>query len=265
MNLTTSQIISKSFRDLFQKEIRNIILICFLLTSFFVLTAIYFFYVKFINPLLDNFYLFLKEYVAEIYFLNYLLTFKFFYYILNLFKFFFIFLKFFALWFLISIIIMPINNFITGFFIEIIFFNINKLNDYKWKFILKKNSFFLCFSSSCLFVLKSICLNIILLPFYFFLPIANIFIFISVNSFLNGKELCKSILVQFFDLDDLKLKNFYKINRGKIYFIGCINTAMQLIPIVNFFFTSFSAIITSHLILDYFNIKKLRKNYNEKT
>ena len=107
--------------------------------------------------------------------------------------------------------------------------------------------------------MKSICLNIILLPFYFFLPIANIFIFISVNSYLNGKELCKSILVQFFDLNDLKLKNFYRINRGKIYFIGCINTAMQLIPIVNFFFTSFSAIIVSHLILDYFNIKKLRK------
>ena len=94
MNLTTSQIISKSFRDLFQKEIRNIILICFLLTCFFVLTAIYFFYVKFINPLLDNFYIYLKEYVAEIYFLNYLLTFKFFGFILSLFKFFFIFLKF---------------------------------------------------------------------------------------------------------------------------------------------------------------------------
>ena len=32
MNLTTSQIISKSFRDLFQKEIRNIILILKCLT-----------------------------------------------------------------------------------------------------------------------------------------------------------------------------------------------------------------------------------------
>jgi len=160
---------------------------------------------------------------------------------------------------------MPINNIVTGFFIERIFFNINKLNNYKWKFFLKKNSFFLCLSSSCLFVLKSICLNIILLPLYFLLPVANIFIFILVNSYLNGKELCKSILVQFFDINDLKLENFYRINRSKMYFIGLINTTMQLIPIINFFFTSFSAIIVSHLILDYFNIKKIKKYHNEKT
>lgn len=237
----------------------------FCFNIFFCFNSNFFFYIKLLNPIFDHFYIFLKEYVAEIYFLNYLLTFKFFIFILNLFKFFFIFFKFFALWFLISIIMMPINNFITSFFIEIIFFNINKLNNYKWKFILKKNSFFLCLSSSCFFLLKSICLNIILLPFYFILPIANIFIFVLVNSYLNGKEMCKCILIQFFDLNDLKLINFYKMNKNKIYFIGCINTTMQMIPILNFFFTSFSTIMVSHLILDYFNIKKIKKNYNEKT
>jgi len=265
MSLNTTQILTKSFKDLFQKKIRNIILISFLLTVFFVLTAIIFFYIKIINPFLDHFYIILKEYVAEIYFLNYLLKFKFFNYIFSLFKFLFIFLKFFILWFFILIIIMPVNNFISSFFIEIIFLYVNSLNNYNWKFPIKKNSFFLCLTSSCLFVLKSICLNIILLPLYFILPVVNIFIFVSLNGYLNGKELCKSILVQFFDLNDKNYENFYRINKSKIFFIGCTNTTMQLIPFVNFFFTSFSAISVSHLILDHFSIKKFKINFYDKT
>ena len=258
MYLTLSQIISLTFKDLFQKKIRNIILLCFFLTSFVLLSSIYLFYTNILAPILDDLHKLLREYISEVYILNYLLKFKFFYYLLNLFKFLFIFVKFFIFWFIITIIIIPINNFITGFFVEKIFFQVNKLNNYKWKFLLKKYSFFLSTQSSFFFFIKIILINAALLPIYLIFPIANIIIFILVNAYFTGKELCNVLLVQFFNPGDKRLKNFYEVHKTKIYTIGCITILMQLIPILNFIAVGFSTIIISHLILSFF---KKNKNF----
>lgn len=257
MNLSFSELLSKSFRDFKSQKIISILLICFILTFFFTIFLIYQFYINIVDPIFDAFYNFLGGHANEIFLINYLLKFKIFNFILIVFKYLFILLKFFAVWFILSIIVTPINNLLTSFFFEKIFFEINKLNDYKWKFPIKKNSFFLSIKSSIFFIFISISINIFLLPMYFILPFANILIFVLVNAYFSGKEMCNGIMVQFFDQEDEKFKNFYENNKNLTYTIGCVTCTSQLIPILNFFSAGFSIIMVSHLILNYFKSKKV--------
>jgi hypothetical protein len=259
MNLPFSEILSKSFTDFANQKIIKILLICFILTFFFTIFFIYQFYINIIDPFFENLYNLLSANANEIFFLNYLLKFKIFNFILILFKYLFILLKLFIVWFIISIIVTPVNNLITSFFFEKIFFEINKIYDYKWKFIIKKNSFFLALQSSFFFIFISIAVNICLLPMYFILPFANILIFILVNAYFSGKEMCNGIIVQFFSKKDDKLKNFYEINKNLIYTTGCVTSAIQLIPILNFFSAGFSIIMVSHLILNHFRSNEIIK------
>ena len=78
-----------------------------------------------------------------------------------------------------------------------------------------------------------------------------------MNAYFSGKEMCNGIMVQFFDQEDEKFKNFYENNKNLTYTIGCVTCTSQLIPILNFFSAGFSIIMVSHLILNYFKSKKV--------
>jgi len=256
MNLSLGEILLISLGDLKKKKIIIILLFCFILSFFFTLFFIYQLYINILDPAFQNFYNFLNTHRSEIFFLNYLLQFKFFNYILLLLKYLIVFLKFFILWFIFSIIAIPINNFITSFFYEKIFFEINKQNNYKWKFILKKNALYLSLKFSFFFTFIYILVNLLLLPMYFVLPFANFLIFIFVNSYFLGKEMCGGIMIQFFEKGDDKFQDLNDKNKNLLYAIGCVACTSQLIPILNFFSSGFAMIMFSHVILNHFNFKK---------
>ena len=255
MNLSLGEILLISFRDLKKKKIITILLFCFILSFFFTFFFIYQFYIHILDHIFQNFYNFINIHRSEIFFLNYLLQFKIFNFILLLLKYLIIFFKFFLVWFIFSIIAIPINNFITSFFYEKIFFEINRQNKYKWKFILKKNALYLSLKFSFFLTFISILVNFLLLPIYLILPFANFLIFIFVNSYFLGKEMCDGIMIQFFEKGDDKFQDLNDKNKNLLYAIGCVASASQLIPILNFFSSGFAMIMFSHVILNNFNFK----------
>jgi uncharacterized protein involved in cysteine biosynthesis len=156
-------------------------------------------------------------------------------------------LQFFISWLLVSLIIVPVGTIISGLFAENIFFSVRDLNKYKWKYKLKKNSFLISIKYAVICAIRSFFVNILILPLYLILPIANIFIFVFVNAYLVGREYCGNFLIQFFDQSDVK-RNLMLLD-GKIYFIGLFVVFLYTIPILNLVAPIIGNIFTSHLIL----------------
>jgi hypothetical protein len=156
-------------------------------------------------------------------------------------------LQFFISWLLVSLILVPVGTIISGLFAENIFFSVRDLNKYKWKYKLKKNSFLISIKYAVICAIRSFFVNILILPLYLILPIANIFIFVFVNAYLVGREYCGNFLIQFFDQSDVK-RNLMLLD-GKIYFIGLFVVFLYTIPILNLVAPIIGNIFTSHLIL----------------
>jgi hypothetical protein len=156
-------------------------------------------------------------------------------------------LQFFISWLLVSLILVPVGTIISGLFAENIFFAVRDLNKYKWKYELKKNSFLISIQYAVICAIRSFFVNILILPLYLILPVANIFIFVFVNAYLVGREYCGNFLIQFFDKTDVK-RNFMLLD-GKIYFIGLFVVFLYTIPILNLVAPIIGNIFTSHLIL----------------
>ena len=156
-------------------------------------------------------------------------------------------LPFFISWLLVSLILVPVGTIISGLFAENIFFSVRDLNKYKWKYKLKKNSFLISIKYAVICAIRSFFVNILILPLYLILPIANIFIFVFVNAYLVGREYCGNFLIQFFDQSDVK-RNLMLLD-GKIYFIGLFVVFLYTIPILNLVAPIIGNIFTSHLIL----------------
>ena len=156
-------------------------------------------------------------------------------------------LQFFISWLLVSLILVPVGTIISGLFAENIFFSVRDLNKYKWNYKLKKNSFLISIKYAVICAIRSFFVNILILPLYLILPIANIFIFVFVNAYLVGREYCGNFLIQFFDKSDVK-RNLMLLD-GKIYFIGLFVVFLYTIPILNLVAPIIGNIFTSHLIL----------------
>ena len=165
-------------------------------------------------------------------------------------------LQFFISWLLVSLILVPVGTIISGLFAENIFFAVRDLNKYKWKYELKKNSFLISIQYAVVCAVRSFFVNILILPLYLILPVANIFIFVFVNAYLVGREYCGNFLIQFFDKTDVK-RNFMLLD-GKIYIIGLFIVFLYTIPILNLVAPIIGNIFTSHLILG--NKLVLKKN-----
>ena len=95
--------------------------------------------------------------------------------------------------------------------------------------------------------IKSFLINILILPLYLLLPIANIFIFVVVNGLLIGREFCGNFLIQFFEKDKIKLINLHLDN--KIYVLGIFVVVLYTIPFVNLLAPTIANLLFSHLIL----------------
>ena len=156
-------------------------------------------------------------------------------------------IQFFTSWILISLILVPIGSIVSGLFAEKIFFDIKNVHNYKWNKSLKKNAFYLsnkyAFTSAC----KSFLINILILPLYLLLPIANIFIFIGINGLLIGREFCGNFLIQFFEKNQIKIVNIHLSN--KIYILGVFIVILYTIPIINLLAPTIANLLFSHLIL----------------
>ena len=156
-------------------------------------------------------------------------------------------IQFFTSWILISLILVPLGSIVSGLFAEKIFFDVKNVHNYKWNKPLKKNAFYLsnkyAFTSAC----KSFLINILILPLYLLLPIANIFIFVGINGLLIGREFCGNFLVQFFEKNQIKLINIHLSN--KIYFLGAFVVVLYTIPIINLLAPTIANLLFSHLIL----------------
>lgn len=156
-------------------------------------------------------------------------------------------IQFFTSWILVSLILVPIGSIISGLFAEKIFFDVKDIHSYSWNKKLKKNSFYLSNKFAVIAACKSFLINILILPLYLLLPVANIFIFIAINGLLIGKEFCGNFLIQFFEKSQIKVINIHLDN--KIYILGIFVVILYTIPIVNLLAPTIANLLFSHLIL----------------
>jgi len=217
---TFFNIIGSALDELSDKKLKFIFIKIFALTIV-VLSLIIF---TTFNYLFQEFDKFLSPENYENLFLLWLFKFKIITFLLLIFQFFFI-------WFFFIIIIIPISSIISGLFADEILEIIQKKNRYKIKEKRKKNAFLISFLYSCKSGLKTIFVNILAIPLYFLLPVANIIIFILINSYFVSREFIGNILCQYFD--EKKINEFYMYNSRDVYLIGCFITILFLIPIVN--------------------------------
>ncbi len=230
-------LLSKSIVDLENPRVSKTVIISLLLTFILAATVFVLFYYFLFNSLFE---LSNPKNFEEGSVIAFILSLKFFTFILGI-------LQFFLSWLLVSLILIPVGTVISGLFAENIFFAVKDLNKYKWKYELKKNSFLISVQYAIICAIRSFFINILILPLYLILPIANIFIFIFVNAYLVGREYCGNFLIQFFDKEDLK-RNFMLLD-GKIYIIGLFIVFLYTIPILNLVAPMIGNIFTSHLIL----------------
>ena len=156
-------------------------------------------------------------------------------------------IQFFTSWILLSLILVPLGSIISGLFSEKIFFDVKKIHNYKWNKELKKNAFYLSNKYALIAACKSFLINILILPLYLLLPIANIFIFIAINGLLIGREFSGNFLIQFFEKNQIKIINIHLSN--KIYFLGVFIVILYTIPIINLLAPTIGNLLFSHLIL----------------
>lgn len=150
---------------------------------------------------------------------------------------------------LFGVILVPLGSIISGFLADDIFDRINnnqQENFYSYE--RKKNAQIESLKFSFIAAFKSLMLNIVLLPLYIFLPIANIFIFIFANAYFVSREFTGNFLIQFHDKN--YIKNYFLINSEKMYTIGCLISFLYTIPIINFFAAYMANVVYANMIFE---------------
>jgi len=158
-------------------------------------------------------------------------------------------LQFFASWVFFSFILIPIGNLVSGYYADEIFDILNKKNKNKYKFRRKQNAFSLALTFSIQTALRTFFINLLLIPFYFILPVVNILLFILVNGYFVGREFSGNFLVQFHDRE--YLKKYFLYNNKEIYALGCVITFLYTLPLVNLFVPFIANVIFANLVLDH--------------
>ena len=110
----------------------------------------------------------------------------------------------------------------------------------------KKNAFYLSNKYALTSACKSFLINILILPLYLLLPIANIFIFIGINGLLIGENFVE-IFNSIFEKNQIKIVNIHLSN--KIYILGVFIVILYTIPIINLLAPTIANLLFSHLIL----------------
>ena len=146
-----------------------------------------------------------------------------------------------------GLVMVPVGAIVTGLFADNIFDIIDKKNIKKYKFKRKNNAFYLSIKFSLFCALRTIFINILIIPLYFFIPIGGLFIFIFVNGYFISKEFLGNFLIQFHKKD--YVNNFYSKRSTELYFLGCIIAFLYTIPLINFFIPFISNVLFSNIIL----------------
>ena len=106
----------------------------------------------------------------------------------------------------------------------------------------------ICSKVSIFCALRTIFINILILPLYFFIPIGGLFIFIFVNGYFISKEFLGNFLIQFHKKN--YVDNFYSKRSAELYFLGCVIAFLYTIPLINFFIPFISNVLFSNIILE---------------
>ena len=104
------------------------------------------------------------------------------------------------------------------------------------------------------FMLLSISLNILVMPFYavfFFLGPVNVLIFYMLNGYLLGREYFE--LVAYRRLETNKVLGLFNISRGSIFRVGIISALLMTVPIINMVTPIISLAAMVHLVQKYDN------------
>ena len=143
---------------------------------------------------------------------------------------------------------VPIGAIVTGLFADNIFDIIDKKNIRKYKFKRKNDAFYLSMKFSIFCALRTIFINILILPLYFFIPLGGIFIFIFINGYFISKEFLGNFLIQFHNKN--YINDFYSKRSTELYFLGCVIAFLYTIPLINFFIPFISNVLFSNIILE---------------
>jgi len=97
--------------------------------------------------------------------------------------------------------------------------------------------------------------NLLAIPFYLTLPIANIFIFLLVNGFILGKQLYHGLLVYYIEKHDVRIRLIQ--SRTQLLLIGSILSSLFLIPMLNLLVPAFSVMVISNFFAIKFSETRL--------
>ena len=233
----TFNLVQKSLIDVEHYKLKKYLYLFFsitLITSLFITYLGYVYFSEFLSNLINT--------GSDNYYLNIILNSYFFYiFILTI--------QIFLGITLFAIILVPIGTIVVGIFADNIFDVMNLKNKKKYKYKRRKNYLYLSLKFSIFSAIRTFFVNLLILPLYFFLPIANIVIFILVNGFFIARDMTGPFLVQFHDKKYLKY--FFTIKQGELYLIGCVITFLYTIPIINFFTPFVATVIFGNLVLDH--------------
>ena len=147
-----------------------------------------------------------------------------------------------------GLVMVPVGAIVTGLFADKIFDIIDKKNIKKYKFKRKNDAFYLSIKFSIFCALRTIFINVLIIPLYFFIPIGGLFIFIFVNGYFISKEFLGNFLIQFHEKN--YVDNFYSKRSTELYFLGCVIVFLYTIPLINFFIPFISNVLFSNIILE---------------
>ncbi len=149
---------------------------------------------------------------------------------------------------IIGLIMVPVGTIVTGIFADKIFDIINNKKKNKYKFQRKKNSLYLSLRFSIICAARTILINILIIPLYFFIPVGNLLIFIFVNGYFISREFLGNFLIQFHNKD--YMRRFFSIKSTELYFQGCVIAFLYTIPFINFFVPFICNVLFANIILE---------------
>lgn len=91
----------------------------------------------------------------------------------------------------------------------------------------------------------SIVLNLLTLPFYFFVPAVNLVIFYALNGYLLGREYFEVVALRHMPLDAARMLR--RRNRGATFVAGVIITFLFTIPVASWFMPAFATAFMAHV------------------
>ena len=96
---------------------------------------------------------------------------------------------------------------------------------------------------------KTLILNILLIPVYFFVPVANVVAFVAINAYFVSREFSGVFLVKYHDKDFMKY--YYTLKTKELYSMGVVAQVLCMVPIVGFFAPFITSVMFAKMVLDY--------------